>query len=56
MVQADGMGRPGTYALLEYRRTVSMTESNRILVHRVGDPAPWSARESSSYMNEPTPT
>jgi hypothetical protein len=37
MVQADGMGRAGTCALLEHRRTVSMTESNRILVHRVGD-------------------
>jgi hypothetical protein len=29
-----------------------VTDSNRILVHRVGDPAPWSAPESSSYANE----
>ena len=29
-----------------------MTERNRILVHRVGDPAPWTAPESSSYVNE----
>lgn len=29
-----------------------MGENNRILVHRVGDPAPWSAPESSSYANE----
>ena len=29
-----------------------MTESNKILVHRVGDPAPWTAPESTSYVNE----
>ena len=29
-----------------------MTDSNRILVHRVGDAAPWTAPESSSYVNE----
>ena len=29
-----------------------MTDSNRILVHRVGDTAPWTAPESSSYVNE----
>ena len=29
-----------------------MTDSTKILVHRVGDPAPWSTPESSSYVNE----
>jgi hypothetical protein len=29
-----------------------VTESNRILVHRVGDAAPWSAPESSTYADE----
>ncbi|MCX5044673.1 hypothetical protein OG921_16015 [Aldersonia sp. NBC_00410] len=29
-----------------------MSDSNRILVHRFGDPGPWSAPESSTYANE----
>jgi len=29
-----------------------VTDSNRILVHRIGDPAAWSAPESSSYVDE----
>ena len=29
-----------------------MNDGNRILVHRVGDHAPWTAPESSSYVNE----
>jgi hypothetical protein len=30
----------------------AMTDSSKILVHRVGDAAPWTAPESSSYINE----
>lgn len=30
----------------------TMSDSNRILVHRVGDTAPWTAPESASYVNE----
>ena len=42
----------GTFVLPEYRRPGAVTDSNKILVHRVGDPAPLTAPESTSYVNE----